>query len=189
MRRHESLIPLTHDHHHALAQVRRMKVAADRGDREERLNRAREFLDFFRRETVHHFRIEEELIFPPLLDFFDERPELLVRALLEHLKIQSRVGRLGEEVQAQAVTEEALRDVAELLEAHIRLEEKELFPLIQEVVPEEALLKTDLALKRSSPARTPDDDITAEGMAPGASSRHSGEARRSLKGHRREGDL
>ena len=30
--RHESLIPLTHDHHHALAQARRLKHAEASGD-------------------------------------------------------------------------------------------------------------------------------------------------------------
>ena len=166
-----------------------MKIAADKGDGKDRLNRARQFLVFFSRETVNHFREEEEVVFPLLLDFFDERPELLIRALLKHLKIQSRVGRLRDEVQAQAVTEESLRDVADLLEAHIRLEEKELFPLIQEVVPQEALLKLALALRRPSRARTPDDDITAEGVAMDTPFRSSGKARRSLQGHRREGGI
>lgn len=32
MRRHDALIPLTHDHHHALAQTRRMRTCAESGD-------------------------------------------------------------------------------------------------------------------------------------------------------------
>lgn len=146
MRRHASLIPLTHDHHHGLAQARRMKLAAEAGDPQTRLDRALEFLDYFGREALHHFRAEEEAIFPLLLDYFDERPELLVRTLLQHLKIHSCTTRLREEVDACAVNEDTLRELAELLEAHIRLEEKELFPLIEEVVPVKALNKAGLKL-------------------------------------------
>ena len=34
MKRHPALIPLSHDHHHALAAARRLRLAADRTLRE-----------------------------------------------------------------------------------------------------------------------------------------------------------
>ena len=61
MKRHDSLILLTHDHHHALAQVRALRLAATRGG-EDRLRQSGEFLDFFETETRDHFREEEEVV-------------------------------------------------------------------------------------------------------------------------------
>jgi hypothetical protein len=49
-KRHPNLIPLTHDHHHALAHARRLRVAAG-GTREDRSEQAREFLYFFRTDV------------------------------------------------------------------------------------------------------------------------------------------
>lgn len=132
----------------------------------DRLDQAREFLDYFGREALHHFRAEEEAIFPLLLDYFDERPELLVRTLLQHLKIHSCTTRLREEVDACAVNEDTLRELAELIQAHIRLEEKELFPLIEEVVPEEALAKTALAPRRRLPEHALDDNAATASPVP-----------------------
>jgi hypothetical protein len=46
-------------------------------------------LRFFAGETVEHFREEEELLFPLVVDF-DEARELLVQALLEHQRPTAR---------------------------------------------------------------------------------------------------
>lgn len=43
------------------------RLAAERGD-EERLRQAREFVDFFEGDTVGHFREDEELLFPFVVD-------------------------------------------------------------------------------------------------------------------------
>ena len=136
-RRHESLIPLTHDHHHALAQTRRLKSAAREGGRE-LLGQARVFLDFFHKDTVSHFRDEEELVFPTAVE--DERAKpLLSRVMLEHLQIHALASRLAIEVGDWSVTPQSAAALAIALETHIRFEEKELFPLLEEVVGDEKL--------------------------------------------------
>ena len=50
MRRHQALAPLSHDHHHGLAQARRLRRAADEADPERLLQVASDFVDFFARE-------------------------------------------------------------------------------------------------------------------------------------------
>ena len=88
---------------------------------------------FFARETVGHFREEEELLFPLVVDSEDAR-ELLTRALLEHQRIHALVGRLGAQLQAGCPDTDLMAQLGELLEEHIRYEERELFPLIERTV-------------------------------------------------------
>jgi hypothetical protein len=48
-------------------------------------------------------------------------------------------------VTAGSVDRETLDAAGELLEAHIRLEERQLFPLIEELVPDDELQRLSLA--------------------------------------------
>ena len=131
MRRHDALIPLSHDHHHALVQVRRLKSAV-KADDESRMETARAFLDFFRTDTIDHFREEEEKVFPLGVD----SPELqgtLCQVMLEHLRIHKLVLGLQEEVDGGAVSANQMLRLADSLEGHIRFEEKVVFPEIERV--------------------------------------------------------
>lgn len=46
---------------------------------------------------------------------------------------------LGDEVEREDVQRETLQTLGEQLEAHIRLEERVLFPALEDILPEEAL--------------------------------------------------
>jgi mannose-6-phosphate isomerase-like protein (cupin superfamily) len=121
MKRRPGLIALSHDHHHALVAARRLRDGA--GD-----SLASEaFLRFFSDESVRHFRDEEERLFPLVTDSDEARP-LLVRALLEHQQLHALAARLAGGEAAAA------RDLGELLEAHVRFEERELFPMIERLL-------------------------------------------------------
>jgi mannose-6-phosphate isomerase-like protein (cupin superfamily) len=102
---------------------------------------AHEFLRFFASETTRHFREEEELVFPLL---YADEPESLHVVLVQHQQLRALVRRLrdGEDVTGE---------VGALLEAHIRLEERDLFDLIQRVVPEEQLAAIGLASREPEP--------------------------------------
>lgn len=135
MKRHPALIPLSHDHHHALVEARRLRRAADTP---ESAAVATAFVRFFAEETVAHFREEEELLFPLVVDL-DEARELLVQALLEHQRLHALTARLQQNVAAGGEIDSVMRELGKLLEAHVRLEERRLFPLIErlfEDVPE-----------------------------------------------------
>lgn len=136
-RRHDGLMPLTHDHHHALAHARRLRLAAG-GDAQELLRQSQGFLDFFHEDTLNHFREEEEVVFP--LAIGDERAsELLSRVVTEHLQIHAMVARLAIEVDEAWVHGPTALRLAEALEAHIRLEERKVFPLLEEVISDDQL--------------------------------------------------
>ena len=115
MKRDPSLVPLSHDHHHALVAARRLRAAADGPDAAAEVEA---FSRFFAAESVRHFREEEERVFP-LVAEAEEAGPLIVRALLEHQQLHSLAGRIRDADPA------LMRELADRLEAHVRFEERE----------------------------------------------------------------
>ena len=137
-RRHDSLVPLSHDHHHALAQARRLTEAASMSDDSERRRAADDFINFYLGSLVRHFREEEELFFAPIVDH-DDAQALVARALTEHLRVHARVRRLKRDLVAGVVEPAQLIELSKLLTAHIRFEERDLLPLVEQLLTEEEL--------------------------------------------------
>jgi hemerythrin-like domain-containing protein len=148
-RRHDALITLTHDHHHALVQASALIAASD-AEEPARIEPARAFLDFYRRDTLLHFHEEEEVLFPRLLESVDSIPQALISVLVDHVRIHGMVTRLKMAVEEGNVGADQLRELGEQLRAHIRREERELFPLIERSVPEEALRDISFAKRKRS---------------------------------------
>jgi quercetin dioxygenase-like cupin family protein len=145
VKRHSALVPLSHQHHNALAAARRLRRGADGA---ESATEAAAFLAFFAEEAVPHFRDEEEMLFP-LVSGRAEAEELILEALLQHQRLHALAAEITEQLANGQVDRDHMRIVAELLEAHTRLEERKLFPLIEQLVPEERLQR--LALRGSEP--------------------------------------
>jgi hemerythrin-like domain-containing protein len=129
VKRHPALVGLSHDHHHELVQARRLRQAADAGP-EERLAAASAYVELFFTETVDHFRAEEERLFPAYVRAAGETP-LLRRTLQEHMQLHGLARVLRAEVAGGDVPPGRLRELADLLHAHVRAEERELFPAIE----------------------------------------------------------
>ncbi|HEU6446386.1 MAG TPA: hemerythrin domain-containing protein [Gaiellaceae bacterium] len=152
MKRHRSLVPLSHDHHHALVEARRVRRAAAGPDA---ADAAAAFLRFFAAETTRHFREEEEALFPAAVGF-DEVQEPLVQALLEHQRLHALAAELERRLDGDEPAADVMRELGGLLEAHVRHEERVLFPLIERLLGEEALARmqlgaTDAAQGRQGP--------------------------------------
>ena len=145
MKRHPALIPLSRDHHHGLVQASRLRRAGKDGDASARLMAAKEFVEFFRNEERVHLRDEEEELFPLLLRHVPRQPAPFREARVQHMQLEGFARRLEIAVAAGIVDREMLAAAGELLEAHIRLEERELFPLIEELVPDDELRRLGLA--------------------------------------------
>ena len=132
--RHPSLILLSHDHHHGLALALRcrkqslgqMKPTGAEGLRE----RSAEGLQFFAGELMVHFRAEEEVLFPLMNSRVPESVAIVDRLLKEHEDIVAMVHQLENKQRLSQI----LFDFGDLLERHIRCEERELFPLYEEHV-------------------------------------------------------
>jgi hemerythrin-like domain-containing protein len=145
MKRHSALIPLSRDHHDGLVQAVRLRRAAADGDASARLAAAREFVEFFRNEERVHLRDEEEELFPLLLRHVQSQPAPLREARVQHLQLQGFARTLEIGLAAGIVDRETLDAAGELLESHIRLEERQLFPLIEELVPDDELRRLEFA--------------------------------------------
>jgi len=132
MKRHPALVPLSHDHHRALVAARRLRRAADAPDAA-RSEAAAAFLRFFAEDTIPHFREEEEQLFPSVVEF-EETRELLVEALVEHQRLHGLAARLRHAAANGEHPAEVMRELAVLLESHVRGEERRLFPLIERLL-------------------------------------------------------
>ena len=132
--RHPSLVPLSHDHHHGLALALRcrkqalgqLKPMGAKGLKE----RAVEAREFFANNLVAHFRAEEEALFPKLVELAPESAPLVDQLVREHRQLRDTVARLATESGLGKL----VFDLGDLLERHIRSEERELFPLFEQRV-------------------------------------------------------
>jgi hemerythrin-like domain-containing protein len=72
--------------------------------------------------------------------------------LTQHARIRGLVMQLDDELEGEGIREDTLRKLGERLEAHIRLEEREVFPFIEEALSEAALREVTARLKAFEPA-------------------------------------
>jgi hemerythrin-like domain-containing protein len=88
-------------------------------------------------------------------DALGSRP--VVEMLTQHARVRGLAMQLSDEYADGNLRTETLGEIGELLEAHIRLEEREVFPLIEEVLPEIALeeVASRLAAKAAGPRVEP----------------------------------
>ncbi len=135
MKRHPGLISLSHDHHHGLVAARRLGRAAETADAPARAEAVREFLTAFSRDTLQHFHEEEQGAFPLLARYTGPDQPLLVRAQEDHVELQALTARLARDLESERVDATLMRSIADRLQTHIRLEERELFPLLERVAP------------------------------------------------------
>lgn len=128
MIRQPALQPLSHDHHQALA----VALKLVRADVDDLAQVKRAFLRFWEAHGRPHLRAEEEILLPAYAEFGDPADPLIERVLNDHLTLRRHAVRIerGLEVPLWAV-----RELGEKLADHVRLEERKLFPRIEEVVP------------------------------------------------------
>jgi hemerythrin-like domain-containing protein len=130
VKRHRALQPLSRDHHVALVAAQRLRRAAA-GDAD--AARAT-FLEFWHEHGAKHFRVEEDVLLPAFAAYGDPSDARVVQMLVDHVRIRAAAATLA----AGPVDLEALHALGTALEQHVRLEEREVFPLIEDALPEEA---------------------------------------------------
>ena len=139
MKRHPSLRKFSDDHHGGLVQARRLRRAAA-GEGEPPAEVARAFLRFWDEDTSPHFREEEEVLLAVFARHGGDLGSEPIREMVaDHAHIRGLVMELGAEAGSGKVDRETLRKIGEQLESHIRLEERQVFPLIEGLLPEQAL--------------------------------------------------
>jgi iron-sulfur cluster repair protein YtfE (RIC family) len=154
MKRAAGLRELSDDHHRGLVQARRFRRAAHSGEADTAEEAARAFLGFWQIETSDHFRKEEEVLLPVLARHGGDMSRgPVVEMLAQHAQIRNLVIQLSDEVRGGSVQQQTLLSTGEILESHIRLEERKVFPRIEEVLPGAALeeLASRLSVKEAGP--------------------------------------
>ncbi len=165
MKRHPSLRPFSDDHHQGLVNARRLRGAAS-GEGGSSAGTARDFLEFWRRDTSRHFRKEEEVLLPVLARYGgDLGKEPILQMLTQHARIRGLAMQLSDELEQDKIREDTLQNLGDQLEAHIRLEEREVFPLIEETLPERALQEVASRLEVFEPGPPNERWVPAEGLS------------------------
>jgi iron-sulfur cluster repair protein YtfE (RIC family) len=165
MKRHPSLREFSDDHHQGLVYARRLRRAAS-GECAKSAEPARDFLGFWRRDTSLHFRKEEEVLLPVLARYRgDIGEQSILQMLTQHARIRGLAMQLSDELKQEKIQEDTLRTLGKQLEAHIRLEEREVFPLIEETLPEHALQEVASRLEVFEPGSPHEPWVPAEGLS------------------------
>lgn len=137
MKRHTSLAPLSRDHHNGLilAQLLKKDAPVYRGlptDSAGKIAYARELYDGL---LDGHFVIEENILHS-LKGRYTDIDRLADEICLEHAELRSAFRALS---VTHGHTLENMDRLGQMLEQHIRKEERELFPALQELCTEQEL--------------------------------------------------
>jgi iron-sulfur cluster repair protein YtfE (RIC family) len=124
MKRAEALAELSRDHHHGLVVAQRLR----RADAGSAAGARAAFLDYWTSEGRTHFRVEEDVLLPAMARHHRSDDPAIVRVLVEHVDLRRR----GADLEASAdVPVDDLHALGERLSAHIRHEERVLFPMVE----------------------------------------------------------
>jgi iron-sulfur cluster repair protein YtfE (RIC family) len=142
MKRTEALVHLSRDHHHGLFVALQLVRAS-----EDTATAARDaFLAFWEQEGRDHFRVEEEVLLPAFARHASPEHADVVRVLTDHVELRRLAADLAADPRPAP---EALHELGGRLRAHIRHEERVLFPLIETALSENELLALATAVERA----------------------------------------
>lgn len=129
MKRHKSLIKLSREHHDGLiaAQLLKKGAAEYKGMPSDFKGKSEYIIEFYKNHLIPHFKNEEEKLFPSVKNFDSVIDKLILELISEHKLITEYIMT----VEKNNHSEETLNELGDLLDKHIRKEERELFELIQ----------------------------------------------------------
>jgi hypothetical protein len=145
MKRDPALVSLSRDHHRALSVALRLRRATAETAADVRAAALR----FWSTAGRAHFRLEEEVLLPAFARHGDPHHPLVARALCDHVAIRQRMDALAVDAPAQV---DGLRELGTMLSDHVRLEERELFVLVEQTLPAAELTALASALRHAPDA-------------------------------------
>lgn len=133
MKRNENIIPLSHDHHFGLLCCWKIRQGLKK---EVELSRIQKYVDYFWNQHLkEHFKEEEEILFPYLKDEFSNR------VAKEHQDLEVLFNEISKNLSIQN-----FEAFANLLDDHIRYEERQWFPHLEQNLNKNQLLEIGKAL-------------------------------------------
>lgn len=136
MKRHEALAPLSRDHHSSLILAQLLKKGAPeyKGLPADNAGKLKYALQQFEKHINKHFELEESIL-KKTANCNEAISRLGDEIMYEHEQLVTLFLSLEKEADPEA----AMDKLGRLLETHIRKEERDLFPLIQQHCPESIL--------------------------------------------------
>lgn len=134
MKRLEQLQKLSREHHGSLVMAKKIARIAEEGSDEELLEAIETVKAYYDEELEEHFQHEERTIFTPIFQQYREHIGIATTLLKEHGFIRLLIPK----IQPESARKD-LADFAEVLKNHTRMEERELFPVIETLFSDEQL--------------------------------------------------
>ena len=148
MKRNKSLQPLSRDHFQVLTLVQRITNEL----KEDSSSSVTDIIDhvhgFWQKQLIPHFEAEEEFLLPALATKVSADDPLIERTLSDHRNIKAIQQNFENPISAEE-GDRLLREFAELLHDHIRFEERELFPAVEEHLTSDALESLGVSIEKS----------------------------------------
>lgn len=126
MKRNSALQPLSREHHTALTLAKACERAVRSGSAEQVGAACHRAIQAFTNELEPHFQIEEQSLLPLLKN--TETQPLVQRTLADHRQLRALLKDL------QQNDANALGGFGKRLSAHVRFEERELFPALESIL-------------------------------------------------------
>lgn len=145
MKRDEALRPLSREHLNALHAAKILREGNDLGAVTEA------FFDFWEGGGQRHFRIEEEVLLPHWARYAEVDRVGVARMLEEHLAIRREALRLK---AGEASLEEA-QELGRLLHDHVRFEERQLFPIVEDRLDADSLAELATRIEEAAASSPP----------------------------------
>lgn len=140
MKRHPSLYPLSHDHHHALVQARNLGIAAQSDSPNSLKDAALIFIEFTHSQLQLHFEKEERFLLPLLAMKTPTDSPAIRETLDQHMQIRRLIEDLNDRLtKDESIDANSLETLGNYLSAHVRFEENTLFPALEAVATEDEL--------------------------------------------------
>ncbi len=147
IKRDKALHILSHDHHHGLILAQLVKKGSPKyKNLPETTEGKKDYsIRFYNDELIKHFEDEEKILLPVVNGKDDEINNLIEEIITEHKKIKQLINRLD----SDEGVENTLDELGNILESHIRKEERNLFMKIQEILTEDELTSVEKQLTES----------------------------------------
>src|SRR5690554_1328945 len=128
IKRHEALQPLSREHHQGLLLAFKIGKGLSKNIEGERITKYLQW--FFEYYLNSHFEAEEKYAFPIL----GKEHEMVKEAITQHREIKTLIF-------SENTSVAHLKEIQNLMKKHIRLEERQLFNIIQETASEAQLVE------------------------------------------------
>lgn len=162
IKRSEYIVKLSRDHHASLLFCWKIRQGRRNGIDS---NRIKPYVAYFAAEHLTpHFVEEEDILFRSVLE-----DSLVQQAFEEHKQINMLVEKIAENDHP----ERFLDEIADIVDQHVRFEERVLFPHLEQIIPEVQLKEISEKLDQDPPKDTYHDPFWVKAN-PGQSIQQSG---------------